>query len=197
MTAVILDSTPDAEAVARVRAALTDAAARLVAAGARTEALAEYVPATRRLMIPRPERMRRLGTVWRLGVLLLATGPVPGTHAERTQIDGVEAPALYATGAITRAHEPGRTTYIAASAERRRQLRVAAYRGHFAPAETVNYDATSIPVDASLVGASGVLTVRDGAAYVRWMPSSPDSLAPFEAYLAERVALLEHPPAGA
>lgn len=195
MTAVILDSTPDAEAVARVRAALKDAAARLVAAGARTEALAEYVPATRTLMIPRPERMRRLGTVWRLGVLLLAADPVAGAHA--AQIGGPETPALYATGSITRAHEPGRTTYIAASAERRRQLRVAAYRGHFSPEETVNYDATPLAVDESLVGASGVLTVQSGAAYVRWMPSSPDSLARFDAYLAERVALLEHPPAGA
>ena len=170
--------------VGRVRAALADAAARLAAAGARTEALAEYVPPGRLLMVPRPERMRRLGSVWRLGVLLLDAAP--GTE-----------PALYATGSITRAHEPGRATYVAASAERRRQLRVAAFRGHFDAGETVNFDAEPIALDQSLVGASGALTVREGAAFVRWSAADPDALVRFEDYLADRVDLLVSPPDGA
>lgn len=169
-----------------MRAALADAATRLGKAGARTEALAEYVPGGRTLLIPRPERLRPLGLVWRLGVLLLQ---VPlGEAAD---------PRLFATGSLTRAGEPGRRTYIAESAERRRQLRVAAYRGHFPPGASVNFDAEPIPLDDGLVGASGPLTVRDGAAYVRWMPSNPDAGTPFASYLAERVALLATPPEGA
>lgn len=190
--------------IGRIETALVDAAARLTTAGARTEALAEYVPAGRTLLVPRAERMRRLGSVWRLGVLLLAAdveGPTGSAGSDgsggRTGNGAPAVPALYATGAITRAHEPGRTTYIAASAERRRQLRVAAHRGRFDPAETVNFDATPIAVDESLVGASGVLTVRDGEAYVRWSPTTPDAATPFAAYLAERVDLLVSPPEGA
>jgi hypothetical protein len=177
-------SPDDGAAIAHVRTRLLDAAARLSEAHARTEALAEYVPAARVLVMPRPERMRRVGSVWRLGVLLLAA-------------EAGDEPLLYATGSITRAHEPGRTTYIAASAERRRQLRVAAYRGRFGADETVNFDATPIAVDGSLVGASGPLTVRDGSAYVRWSTTDANALVAFDDYLTERVDLLMSPPEGA
>lgn len=193
-------SAADEAAIARVRVALTDAAARLAAAGARTEALAEYVPPTRVLLVPRPERLRPLGTVWRLGVLLLMaegaddTASTTGDAAADIQ---APSPALFATGSLTRAHEPGRTTFIAASAERRRQLRVAAFRGHYPPGTSVNFDAAPIPLDASLAGASGPVTVHDGAAFVRWVPSNPDALTDFDAYLTERVALLVDPPIGA
>jgi hypothetical protein len=197
MTAVTQDPTRDGAAIARVRAMLRDAASRLTEAEARSEALAEYVPASRTLIVGRPERMRRLGSVWRLGVLLLTADAAVGRSVRRAPTDGPEVPALYATGSITRAHEPGRMTHIAVSAERRRQLRVAAYRGRFSTGETVNYNATPIELDESLIGASGPLTVRDGAAYVRWAPSDPGSLIPFEAYLAERVSLLVTPPEGA
>jgi len=174
----------DEAAIQHVRETLLDAVSRLSAADARTEALAEYVPAGRVLLVPRAERLRPIGRVWRLGVLLLSA-------------DREVAPALRATGSITRAHEPGRPTYQAASAERRRQLRVAAYRGHFAPGESVNYDATPIAIDARLVGASGPVTVREGRTFVRWNGSAPDTLTDFDAYLAERVALLVDPPEGA
>ena len=182
--APVSSSPDDGAAIAQVRTRLLDAAARLSEAGARTEALAEYVPARRVLLIPRPERMLRVGTVWRLGVVLLAVG-------------AGDEPVLYATGSITRAHEPGRTTYIAASAERRRQLRVAAYRGRFGPEETVNFDAPPIAVDESLVGASGPLTVHAGTAYVRWSATDRNALVAFDDYLAERVDLLVSPPEGA
>ena len=187
----------DEAAVAHVRSALADAAERLRAAGARTEALAEYVPARRVLFIPRPERLHRLGSVWRLGVLLLLTEPHRGTGVGSAPAAAADDLRLYATGILTRSHEPGRTTFIAASAERRRQLGVAAFRGHFAPGASVNFDANPIPLDASLVGASGPLTVQGGAAFVRWRPTDPDALTDFDAYLAERVALLVDPPDGA
>jgi hypothetical protein len=188
-------ATSDHAAVEAVHAALVDAAAHLAEVGARTEALAEYVPARRTLLVPRAERLRPIGDVWRLGVVLLASGAGGGGGAST----GGAKPALYATGALTRSHEPGRPTYQAASAERRRQLRVAAYRGHFRPGTTVNFDAKPIPIDASLIGASGPLTVRDGVALVRWSESSTfdaDALTPFIPYLAERVALLAAPPEG-
>jgi hypothetical protein len=183
-------SQADAEAVARICTALSDAASRLAAAGARTEALAAYEPPRRvALVVHRSERMRPLGRVWRLGVLLLGVGVArPSDSAP---------PVLSATGSLTRAHEPGRPTFVAASAERRRQVRVAAYRGRFAPGESVNFGARPIPLDESLVEASGPLLVRDGNAFVRWSANTPEALAGFDAYLAERVALLASPPQGA
>jgi hypothetical protein len=38
--------------------------------------------------------------------------------------------------------------------------------------------------------------LRDDQVLVRWSPTQPDALAPFERYLAERVELLAHPPEG-
>jgi hypothetical protein len=231
----------DAAAIVEVRARLSDAVAALSSAGARTEALAEYVPAGRVLLLPRPERLRPLGTVWRLGVLLLlatrpeapedstsraskgstspdskgSTSPAskgstsPASEdsmrraSERAARGGAagshpaDEPRLFATGSLTRSHEPGRPTFIAASAERRRQLRVAAFRGHYPPGTSVNFDAQPIPLDESLVGSSGALTVRDGRPYVRWRARDPDAMTDFGAYLAERVALLVTPAEGA
>ncbi|GAB3807503.1 hypothetical protein GCM10028798_32160 [Humibacter antri] len=192
----------DEAAIAHVLGALAGAAARLTAAGARVEALAEYLPSSRVLLVPRPERLRPLGTVWRLGVLLLMAEAADDAQRSAQSAGSTAVgtppypPALFATGSITRAHEPGRTTFIAASAERRRQLRVAAFRGRYRPGTSVNFDAPRIPLDASLVGASGPLTVREGAALVRWS-GDPDALTAFDAYLAERVALLVEPPIGA
>ncbi|GAB3394054.1 hypothetical protein GCM10027568_23970 [Humibacter soli] len=186
----------NAAAIERIRAGLVDATARLAAAGARTEALAEYEAPGRVLLIPRAERLRPIGRVWRLGVILLG---VTGGRADGGGDDhGADAPpTVYATGSVTRSHEPGRPTYQAASAERRRQLRVAAYRGRFAQGESVNYDAEPIALDESLVGSSGVLTVMDGHALVRWSPSDPGATTDFDGYVADRVGLLVDPPAGA
>lgn len=185
----------NAAAIEAVRAGLVDAAARLAAAGARTEALAEYEAPGRVMLIPRAERLRPVGRVWRLGVILLG---VTGDRTDGRDEHGADAPpAVYSTGSVTRSHEPGRPTYQAASAERRRQLRVAAYRGHFAQGETVNYDAVPIALDESLVGSSGVLTVVDGCALVRWSPTDPEATTDFDAYLADRVGLLVDPPGGA
>ncbi|SEB15141.1 hypothetical protein [Leifsonia sp. 21MFCrub1.1] len=176
------DGTEDDRAVERIRAAVAGAVATLTAAGARDEALAEYVPAHRRFLIRREPVLRGIGRVWRLGVFLL-------------DADGT----LRATGTLVRATPPGRPQYQSASAEERRSLRAAAARGRFRDGETVNFDASVIPLDASaLRAATGPLFLRDGQPLVRWSPSAGDAGARgFEAYLAERVDLLAHPPEGA
>ena len=172
----------DEDAVAAVRALVRRTAAELAAAGARDEALAEFVPAHRVLLLDRPARMQPLGRVWRLGVVLLAA-------------DG----SLRATGGITRAVEPGHPGHMAVSVEDRREHRAAAFRGPFARGETVNYDAAPIPLEVeALTTGRGPLLLRDGRVLVRWSASlGDDAAAPFAPYLAERVELLLHPPEGA
>ncbi len=171
----------DEDALAAARALVSRTAEALAAAGARDEALAEFVAARRVLMVQRPAAMRPLGRVWRLGVLLLGR-------------DG----GLRATGAITRAVEPGHPGHVSVSAEDRREHRAAAFRGPFAPGETVNYDTTPIPLDADALRASpGPLLLRDGRLLVRWSASlGDDAAADFEPYLLERADLLLHPPEG-
>ena len=174
--------TADEDAVAAVRDLTRRTAARLAAAGARDEALAEFVPARRVLLLDRPARMQPLGRVWRLGVVLLAP-------------DG----SLRATGGITRAVEPGHPGHMAVSVEDRREHRAAAFRGPFARGETVNHDAVPIPLEVeALRTARGPLLLRDGQVLVRWSASLGDDAAtPFVPYLTERVELLLHPPEGA
>ncbi|WP_285114956.1 hypothetical protein [Leifsonia sp. fls2-241-R2A-40a] len=172
----------DSAAIEGISAAIQDAVARLESADARQETLAEYIPARRKLLIPREPVLRRVGHVWRLGVFLLdASGE------------------LRATGTLVRATPPGRPQYQSESAEHRRALRAAAQRGHFRDGETVNFDAPPIPLDAAVLReARGPLFVRDGHALVRWSATAGDAGArDFGGYLAERVELLSHPPDGA
>ena len=65
--------------------------------------------------------------------------------------------------------------------------------GHFAPGETVNFDAAPIGLDESLVGASGVLAVERGHALVRWNTADPDVTTDFDAYLADPWCGDRHP----
>jgi hypothetical protein len=168
----------DERAVAEVRALLDRLAAELAAGGARDEALARFVPPRRVLGLVGRPALKPLGRVWRLGVLLLAR-------------DG----RLYATGAITRAVEPGHPGHVAVSAEQRRAVRAAAHRA-FAEGETVDYDAEPIELaPEALRNATGPLFLRDGQALVRWSASADDdAAAPVARYLAERADLLLHPP---
>jgi hypothetical protein len=168
--------------VAEIRRLLDQAVKRLTASGARTEALAEYVPERRVLLVPRPAALRSMGRVWRLGVFLLGD-------------DG----ALYETGLTTRALEPGRPAYQSQSAEQRRAYRAAASRGRFPHGETVNFDAEPVVLDADLLRmAVGRLFVSGDRPLVRWNASAGDEDAvDLESYLDDRVELLAEPPAGA
>ena len=170
----------DEEAVGRARELLAEAAARLTAAGVPDEAVAAFEPAARRFGVLRRARLRPLGRVWRLGVLLLAA-------------DG----SVRATGAVTRAVAPGHPGHMAVSAEERREVRAAAFRGPFPAGSTVNVDAP--PIELSPDGLrDGPLLLRDGRVLVRWSLSAGDGAArDLEAYLGERVALLLDPPQGA
>jgi hypothetical protein len=173
---------PEEDPLERAERLLTDAAARLRAAGVADEAVAEFEPATRRLGIPRRSRLRPVGRVWRLGVLLLAT-------------DGT----VRATGSVTRAVPPGHPGHMAVSTEERREVRAAAFRGPFPPGSSVNYDAPVIELTPDgLRGGAGPLLLRDGRVRVRWSLSAGDDAArDLEPYLAERVGLLLDPPRGA
>ncbi|WP_345763218.1 hypothetical protein [Diaminobutyricibacter sp. McL0608] len=185
-------ATGDDQVVAAIRASLEVARARLSEADARDEALAEFVPERRVMLITREARMVPVARVWRLGVLLLGASAGSGTT-------GAASAGLWATGSITRVLEPGRPAYQSESAERRRAYRAAALRGHFPKGETVNFDASPIDLDATALAASaGPLLLHDGRALVLWNATlGPKSATPLDAYLDDRVDLLIHPPEGA
>ncbi|WAC65972.1 glutaminase [Agrococcus sp. SL85] len=121
--------------------------------------------------------MRRLGSAWRLGALLLDREGRP-----------------WRTGLSTRVAEPGRPQHLSSSAEERRALRAAALRGGFAMGETVNHGVAPIAVDGSLVGGDGPLRIVGGEARVHWGTDAP---VPLERYLDDLGDLLLHPPQGA
>lgn len=160
-----------------IRRSVETTVARLRAADARTEALAEFVPRRRMLaLFPKAAHFIPLGRVWRLGVFLL--GP-----------DGI----LFAVGSTTRAVPPGYPGFQSISAEERRGYRAAAFAGDFEPGETVNFGARAIELTTdALREDSGPLFIADGQPLVRWNPSAPAASA-FDAYLTERVELLIQP----
>ncbi|MET0480958.1 MAG: hypothetical protein ABWZ69_06340 [Mycetocola sp.] len=172
----------DERIAAEVHALLDRAVERLGASGARTEALAEYVPEHRVLLVSRPAVLRSMGRVWRLGVFLLGA-------------DG----SLYETGHTTRALEPGRPAYQSQSAEQRRAYRAAASRGRFPYGETVNFDAAPVVIDAEELRTSpGRLFLDGDQPRVRWNATAGDADAvDLASYLDDRVELLADPPAGA
>ena len=166
----------------RIRDLLWGTVRALEAGGARDEALAVHHPAHKVLAITRPVALKPAGRVWRLGVLLLDR-------------EG----GLHATGRITRAVPPGHPGHVAVSAEERREVRAAAYRGRFTPGETINFAAAPIELtEAALREATGPLFLLGDRALVRWSASAPDdAAADLEPYLRERADLLLHPPQGA
>jgi hypothetical protein len=144
------------------------------------------VPERRVLGIARAPRMRPIGRVWRLGVLLLdADGGVLGT------------------GQVVRAERPARRSITAEAVAEQRALRAAAVKGGIAEGETVNFGAHRVDFDELAgTGASGPLVLSDeygagGKVLVRWSPAQPDALIDLASYLADRVELLVHPPSGA
>lgn len=166
--------------------ACTDAVAALQRAGVRPEALAEYMPESRRLLVfPKPATMRPLGEVWRLGSLLL---------------DGQGG--LWAAGRATRAAERGRVGYQSLSREERRDIAAAALRGGYAEGSPVNFDAQPLSLDVDALRALGpeapIGLADDGEVRVRWRLGAALTGAPtLEQYLGDRVALLTDPPLGA
>ncbi|GAA1060576.1 hypothetical protein [Agromyces bracchium] len=181
-----MGSTDAAAAAARAREAVDRSVRVLVEASARTETLAEFVPARRVLGIPRAPRMRVIGPIWRLGVLLL-------------DADG----RLYSTGRVVRAERAVRQSVLAESVAEQRAYRAAAIRGGIAEGASVVFDAEPLDLDADAlaVGAGPLVltSLDDGTAAVgvRWNPNSPAAVLPLGAYLSERVELLAHPPQGA
>ena len=162
------------------RELLDDARARL--AGAPREALGELVTPRRLFGIPRAPRIERRGAAWHLGVLLLTDDDV------------------LATGDVIRARHEARRGYAAESQRRRAELAAAAARGGFAEGESVHVVWRMLhPDDLAPAGAAGAdagpLVDLDGVPSVRW--SAAGGLMPLDAYLAERIALLLAPPAGA
>lgn len=109
--------------------------ARLRTAGARHEALAEYVPASRALgFIPRPPRMVPRGRVWRLGDFLLTS-------------EG----ELLRTGRVVRvAGTDRRRSVVAAAITEHHELALAARRGGYREGEIVAFDAR--PIDPANAG---------------------------------------------
>ena len=181
----------------RAARACAETAEALRRAGVEPEALAELVPAGRRLLVlPRPATMRPIGEVWRLGSLLL-------------DAEG----GLWAAGRATRAAERGRPGYQSASREDRRDLAAAALHGGYPAGSPVNFDAQRLPLDTASVLALGddaPIGIAAGDAEraanagglpeirVRWRAGAPIDGAPtLEQYLRERAALLIDPPLGA
>jgi len=172
----------DALLIEHIHKSIADAVGRLTAAGVPDEALAAFVPPRRRFLLPRKAAMVPLGRVWRLGVFLVDR-------------EGV----LYRAGTTTRAVPPGYPGHAALETEKRRVYRGAAYRGPFAPGETVNFHASVIDLDPeSLRTSDGPLFLTEAGALVRWGPPGGHETAwPFDSYLRERVEFLRHPPEGA
>lgn len=159
-----------------LEALFDDTRARL--AGAPREALGELVRPTRFLGVARAPRITPVGEAWHLGVLLL----------------GDEA--VYATGDIVRSRTEAPRGFTAESQRARAALAGAAARGGFPDGMALHVGWT--PIDLAAVergAASGPLILQDGVAQVRW--SAAAGPMPLEAYLSERVGLLQDPPAGA
>jgi hypothetical protein len=176
------DAWDEAAILEGIRSRLDAAVERLRATDARDEALAIFVPRRRVLFFMKDASFIPLGRVWRLGVFLLDRDAT-----------------LFEAGTTTRAVAPGYPGYQSSSAEERRGYRAAAYKGPFAPGETVNFGAKVVDLDPEALRASrGPLFLEEGRPLVRWNSSATaDTAMDFHAYLDERVTLLSHPPEGA
>lgn len=166
------------QAIADALRAAHETATLLQQALIQPEALAEYIPAGKRLLVlPKPATMRPLAEVWRLGSLLLGTD-----HS------------LWAAGPSTRAAERGRVGYQSLSREERRDVAAAALRGGYALGQTVNFDAVPIQLnEASLQELDPALPLgfSNRELRVRWRVGAPLDGAPTLAnYFKERAALL-------
>lgn len=154
---------------ARLHQLVTESVRRLVAAGARDEALGLQKRGRGIAMLRTADSMVPVARAFRLGVLLL------GHDGE-----------LWSVGKITRAVAPGRPQGLSASVDQRRADRLAASRGHFVEGEVVHYDWAPIAQDSETLRAgTGPLRLRGDDIVVHWGPASGD-LRPLEEYLRDR-----------
>jgi hypothetical protein len=178
------DHAASGRALDAARQAIAAAVVTLTQANARTEVLAEYEPERRMLgMIPRSARLRPIGRVWRLGVLVLD-----------------DQGRLFEAGRVVRAERPARRSITAAAVAEHRAYRAAAVKGGIAEGETVVFDARLIELDPAALtgpGADADVQLREGVVQVRWSPTQANALVPLDRYLADRADLLAHPPQGA
>jgi hypothetical protein len=152
--------------------------ARAQLADAPREAVGELIAPRQMFGMGRSPRIVRRGSAWHLGVLLLTD-------------DGV-----LSTGEVVRARAEVRRGFAAESQRRRAELAAAARRGGIPEGDVVHIGWEILDLDAVGRGAaSGPLSLRDGVPSVRW--SAAGGHVPLSAYLAERIELLRHPPAGA
>ncbi|GGH41771.1 glutaminase [Microbacterium album] len=154
-----------------------DARRRL--AGVPREALGEVAePGRIRAVLGARPRIVRVGDAWRVGILLVDDG------------------AVYETGEVLRAADPGRRGYAAESARQRAELRAMALRGGFAEGETVHIGWRRLDLEAVAAGrADGPLAWVGDRVTIRW--TSTGGRMPLSSYLSERIDLLLNPPAGA
>ncbi|MGP3535935.1 glutaminase [Microbacterium sp. RD1] len=150
--------------------------ARRTLSGAPREALGALQERRRILGIARAPRIVAAGEAWHLGVLLLTDEEV------------------LATGEIIRARAEAVRGFTAESQRARAAVAAAASRGGFADGQIVHID--WVPLSLHLMtDRTTPLAVREGVPVVRW--SAAGGYLPLERYLAERIELLQHPPAGA
>jgi len=153
---------------------LVRSVARLESAGVHDESLAVWKHSRGVLGLGASDSLVPAGRAWRLGVLLLD-----------------RAGALYSTGEVTRAVQPGRAAVNrSATGEQRRAIRAIAARGNFPRGEVINHGWQSIALDeVALAAGSGPLSIREGVVFVRF--DTPElSIAPLERYLNERISIL-------
>ena len=159
---------------AQLHTLLETTVARLEAAGIRDESLGVWKRSRGVLGLGASDSLVPAGRAWRLGVLLIGR-------------DG----ALYSTGEVTRALQPGRAAVNrSATGEERRVIRAIAARGNFPRGETINHGWQPIAVDeASLLAGTGPLRVRDGMIVIRF-DAGELGTAPIDRYLEDRVSIL-------
>lgn len=166
--------TVTSEHVAEVQSLTTDAVTRLSEARVAKARLTQFVPATRRFLVPRKARFVTLDEVWPLGVLLLSP-----------------AGDLYTAGETTRAVAPGYPGHVSMERERRREYTSIAFESGFEPGEVVYFDSPRIVMETGVaLDTPGALATHEGRLVVRWNPTvSLENARPFAAYVSEQVAL--------
>ena len=172
----------DLAAFSEIRAVLSWVLTQLVTFEAKTEQLGDFVPAHKVLGFPRRARMLRVGEVWRLGIFLIDRDGTLLRASDNTRV--VESPHI---------------AHVSAYRTERHELMDSAFRAGFPAGSIVNFNATTLMLDAEGLAVPAHPLFRRGPhAFVRWRAGASDADALlFETYMAERLELLLNPPQGA